>query len=162
MARRKLKEKYRKKPYAEAEDDEKVARNWKKTIGLYQRGEYSSATLRAAICMELMTNFAIRDELVTTKGLPIDFVNTLLKDANGIHRKFTGILLPIMEEYEEHPRLKQLWNGPIKRLNERRNKIAHGGEFDNGPSVKKLLDEAREAIVEVMDIFGSDQKFPEP
>ena len=159
MSRRQLKEKRRKTPYSMARDDEKVARNWTKTRGLYQRGEYSAAVLRAAISLELMVNYAIREELVGVKGLPLAFVDKLLRDANGITRKFTGIFLPIMEEYEEHDRLKQIWNGPIKKVNERRNRIAHGGEFDNESRVRETLNDAHSAITEIMGIFGSDQEF---
>lgn len=151
-----------KKPYEEAEDDEKVRRNWNKTLGLHERGEYSAAVLRAAISLELMVNYAIRQELVEEKELPIDFVNKLLKDANGITRKYKGILLPIMEEYEEHNDLKVLWQQNIEKVNQRRNRIAHGGEFDNKKPVYDLLCLAHEALTEVMELFGSKQSLKMP
>lgn len=68
-----------KTPYSDAEDDEKVRRNWNKTLGLFDKGEYSTAVLRAAISLELMTNFIIREELVYEKGLTLEFANRLLK-----------------------------------------------------------------------------------
>ena len=158
MPPRKLHSKHRKKPYSEAADDEKVVRNWHKTVGLFERGEYSSALLRAAICLELAVNFVIREELVGAKKLPIDFVNTLLKDANGIHRKFNGIFLPIMKEYEEYDDLKKLWKANIQKVNEKRNKVAHGGNFENKEPVKAVLALAYEAIMMMFDLFGSKKK----
>lgn len=150
------------KPYNDAEDDEKVRRNWTKTLGLFERGEYSAAVLRAAISLELMVNFAIREELVSTKRLPLNFVNKLLKDANGITRKYNGIFLPVMEEYEEHKELKAIWKEKIEKVNARRNRIAHGGEFENKKSVFDLLCLTHDALTEVMILFGSDQNFRQP
>lgn len=151
-----------KKAYHEADDDEKVCRNWNKTLGLHNRGEYSAAVLRAAISLELMVNYAIRQELVEEKELPIDFVDKLLKDANGITRKYNGILLPIMKEYEEHRDLKLLWKRKIEKVNARRNRIAHGGEFDNKKPVFEILCLAHDALTEVMNLFGSKETFKVP
>ncbi|MXQ08013.1 hypothetical protein GQ651_09165 [Alphaproteobacteria bacterium GH1-50] len=162
MATRKLRPIKKKKPYTDASDEEKVARNWTKTLGLFERGEYSASTLRAAITLELMVNFAIREELVVEKGLPLEFVDKLLKDANGITRKYQGIFLPIMLEYEEHDELKTLWNSHIKKVNERRNRIAHGGEFDNKKAVKELLQMAHHVLERIVVIFGSTQTFRAP
>ncbi|MGS4884962.1 hypothetical protein [Roseibium sp. MB-4] len=151
-----------KKPYSEAEDDEKVYRNWTKTLGLFERGEYSAAVLRAAISLELMVNFAIREELVEEKGLPLDFVDKLLKDANGITRKYNGIFLPIMKEYEEYAILKSVWKNKIEKVNERRNRIAHGGEFDNKAPVLNLLTLTHDSLCLIMNLFGSKRKFRKP
>ncbi|MGE0502517.1 MAG: hypothetical protein AB7I79_15570 [Rhizobiaceae bacterium] len=81
----------RKKPYSKASDDEKVARNWNKALGLYEREEWSVAVLRCATCLELMVNFVIRQELVTEKKLPLQFVDKLLQNANGIHNKYQNL-----------------------------------------------------------------------
>lgn len=161
MSKVKLKRKP-KKLYNDAEDDEKVRRNWTKTLGLFERGEYSAAVLRAAISLELMVNFAIREELVDTKDLPLDFVNKLLKDANGITRKYHGIFLPVMEEYEEHKELKVIWKTKIEKVNARRNKIAHGGEFENRKPVLDILCLTHDVLTEIMPLFGSNERFRKP
>jgi len=66
--RLKKKPKSKRTPYSKATDDEKVSRNWNKTRGLYNRGEYSVAVLRCGTCLELAVNFAIRQELVVDRG----------------------------------------------------------------------------------------------
>lgn len=152
-----------KKPYNEAQDDEKVRRNWTKTLGLFNRGEYSVAVLRAATSLELMANFAIRKQLVDENGLPIGFVDKLLKDANGIAPKYTKILLPIMEEDEEvYRELKTLWDQKITKVNARRNAIAHRGEFEHKGRALELLCLAHKVLSKVMPLFGSDRTFKDP
>ena len=56
-------------------------RNWKKTHGLFTRGEYSVAVIRCGTCIELSVNFAVRQELVVKRELPLSFVDKLLKNA---------------------------------------------------------------------------------
>ena len=144
----------KKKPYSKASDDEKVARNWNKAIGLYDRGEWSVAVLRCATCLELMVNFAIRQELVTENKLPLQFVDNLLKNANGIHSKYQNLFLPIMAQYEEHDDLKRLWGERIVKVNAERNKIAHQGEFRSRKSAKKVMEDTSFALQEIMGLYG--------
>ena len=75
-------------PYDSLSDDEKVRKNWNKTQGLYEREEWSVVVLRCGTCLELAMNFAIRQELVEDRKLPLKFVDKLLRNANGIHNKY--------------------------------------------------------------------------
>ena len=102
-------------PYNKLADDEKVRKNWNKALGLYEREEWSVAIIRCGTCLELAINFAIREELVSIRKLPLLFVDKLLRNSNGIHNKYQRIYLPIMDEYEEVERLKQLWKKPAVR-----------------------------------------------
>ncbi|GAA4175842.1 hypothetical protein [Shinella granuli] len=144
----------KKKSYSKASDDEKVARNWTKALGLYEREEWSVAILRCATCLELMVNFAIRQELVTEKKLPLQFVDKLLQNANGIHNKYQNLYLPIMAQYEEHDDLKRLWNQRIVKVNAERNKIAHQGEFRNCQAARTVLQDTSFTLREVMGLYG--------
>lgn len=144
----------KKKPYSKVSDDGKVARNWNKALGLYQREEWSVAVLRCATCLELMVNFAIRQELVSEKRLPLQFVDKLLQNANGIHNKYQNLFLPIMAQYEEHDDLKRLWNERIVKVNAERNKIAHQGEFRSRKAAKTVMEDTSFAMQQVMGLYG--------
>ena len=143
-----------KKPYSRASDDEKVARNWRKALGLYERGEYSVSILRCATCLELAVNFAIRQELVTERKLPLQFVDKLLLNANGIHSKYQKLYLPIMAQYEVQDDLKRLWNNQIKKINAERNKIAHQGEFRRHAAAERVMADTYAALQEIMSLYG--------
>lgn len=144
----------KKKPYSRASDDEKVARNWRKAFGLYERGEYSVAVLRCTTCLELAVNFAIRQELVTELKLPLQFVDKLLLNANGIHGKYQNLYLPIMAQYEEQDDLKRLWSDRITKVNAERNKIAHQGEFRSRKAADKVMADTYVALHEIMNLYG--------
>ena len=148
----------KKKPYSKVSDDEKVSRNWNKALGLYKRGEWSVAVLRCATCLELTVNFAIRQELVTDKKLPLQFVDRLLQNANGIHNKYQNLFLPIMAQYEEHEDLKRLWNERIVKVNTERNRIAHQGEFRSRKAAKKVMEDTSFAMQVVMSLYEHDCK----
>lgn len=144
--------------YSKAKDDEKVARNWNKAIGLYERGEYSVAILRCATSIELSLNFAIRQELVVDRDLPLSFVDKLLKNANGVRNKYLNIYLPIMEEWEEHKYLKKLWKSHIERINKNRNTIAHSGEFRSRKTAAQIMSSTQEVLEQIMSLYDHDAK----
>ena len=161
MSNPKLKKKPKSKrtPYSKTTDDEKVSRNWNKTRGLYNRGEYSVDVLRCGTCLELAVNFAIRQELVVDRELPLPFVNKLLLKANGISNKYQNIYLPIMEEWEEYDDLKKLWAIDISKVNNERNSVAHSGEFKGKKVAKKIMSHTFKAISEIMDLYEHDSHF---
>jgi len=70
----------------ERTDPEKIFANWNKTLGLFERGEYSLAIMRAAVTMEIAANIVVRHyiasgaQVVRTARLPI---NTLGIAASG-------------------------------------------------------------------------------
>jgi hypothetical protein len=155
----KKKPKSKRTPYSKASDDEKVRRNWSKARGLYEREEWSVAVLRCGTCLELAVNFAIRQELVEERGLPLPFVDKLLFKANGISNKYLNIYLPIMEEWEVHDDLKKLWGSDISKVNKERNSVAHSGEFKSEKVATKIMAHTFTAICEIMDIYDHQSEF---
>jgi len=143
-------------PYDSLSDDEKVRKNWNKAIGLYERKEWSVTILRCATCVELAVNFAIRQEMVEDRKLPLPFVNKLLKNSNGIHNKYQNIYLPIMEEYGEHEELKQLWSDTISKINTERNAVAHKGEFRNKSKATEIMKHTYDVLVVIFEIHSSN------
>ncbi len=139
-------------PYDKLSDDEKVLKNWNKALGLYGRGEWSVAILRCGTCLELAVNFAIRQELVEDRKLPLPFVDKLLRNANGIHNKYQNLYLPIMDEYQEVDSLKRLWFQAVSKVNEERNAIAHKGEFRSKDKATEVMEKTHAALVELFDL----------
>lgn len=144
-----------KAPYSEAQDDEKVVRNWNKTRGLHDRREYSVAIIRCATCVELVINFAIREELVKKRELPLAFVDKLLQNANGIQRKFQDIYLPIMKEHQRYDELKKIWSSDIVNINKQRNTIVHSGEFRSKLVSEKLMASTFNVLGRIMNLYNS-------
>ena len=145
-------------PYSKASDDEKVRRNWNKATGLYKRGEYSVSVLRCGTCVELAVNFAIRQELVVERDLPLPFVDKLLKSAYGLRNKYHNIYLPIMAERQKYQELKKLWRDHIYKINRERNVIAHSGEFRSQLVAKKVMGHTYEALQKIIDLYEHDVK----
>ena len=143
----------KKKPYSQASDDEKVDRNWRKALGLFERGEYSVAIIRCGTCIELAVNFAVRQELVIERELPLPFVDSLLKSTNGLRNKYQNLFLPIMAEYEEYDALKRLWRTYIEQINQQRNAVAHSGEFRSRSTAEKVMTDTYNALTEIMRLY---------
>lgn len=158
-SRLKKKSKSKRTPYSRASDDEKVRRNWNKALGLYDREEWSVVVLRCGTCLELAVNFAIRQELVVERELPLTFVNKLLLKASGISNKYQNIYLPIMEEWEEHGLLKSLWRDHIASVNKERNSVAHSGEFKSKKVAKQIMRHTYAAISEIMGLYEHSSEF---
>jgi hypothetical protein len=145
-------------PYDKLADDEKVRKNWNKALRLYERGEWSVAIIRCGTCLELAVNFAIREELVSCRKLPLPFVDKLLLNSNGIHNKYHKIYLPIMDEYNEVDDLKQLWIDAISKVNTERNAVAHRGEFRSKSKATAAMSHTYEALKEIFDLHSSKSK----
>jgi len=139
--------------YSKASGDERVSRNWRKTRRLYERGEYSVAIIRCGTCIELAVNFAVKQELVIERKLPLMFVDKLLKSANGLRNKYQNIYLPIMEEYEEYDELKRLWRGYIEKVNKERNAIVHSGEFRSKKVAKQVMENTLAVLQGIMNLY---------
>jgi hypothetical protein len=127
-------------------------------LGLYSRREWSVAILRCGTCLELAVNFAIRQELVEDRKLPLAFVDKLLRNANGIHNKYQNLYLPIMDEYQEVDGLKKLWSTAISKINEERNSVAHKGEFRNSVTATDIMQKTHAALTELMELHDSKSK----
>lgn len=148
----------KRKLYSSASDGEKVLRNWNKSKGLYTRREYSVAVLRCGTCVELVVNFAIRQELVTNHKLPLPFADTLLKNANGLYTKFQNLFLPIMEGHKKHADLKKIWKDDIIKINTERNGIAHRGEFRSQKVAKEVMKKTESVLGFIFGIYGNAYK----
>ena len=155
----KKKPKSKRTPYSKASDDEKVSRNWNKAVGLFSRGEFSVAVIRCGTCVELAVNFAVRQELVIERDLPLPFVNKMLKSANGLRNKYQNIFLPIMEEYEEHDELKKLWKDQIEKINKERNAVVHSGEFRAESVTRQVMERTYKSLKGIMDLYEHQAEF---
>ena len=151
----------RNKPKAERTDSEKVTANWRKTLGLFERGEFSVSIIRAATAAELMTNLAVRHELVTTRDLPPKFVDHLLVWANGVAGKFHKLLLPMLEGTERHTAVSAL-SKALKRVSDERNKVVHRGEFKKQSTARAALVAAHEYIQGLAATYAPSMHLREP
>jgi hypothetical protein len=127
-----------KKPYSQRSDTEKLESNWKKTLSLFERNEYSMAIIRAGTCAEIAANIVVRSELVQKRRLEPRFVDSLLRWANGLQGKFSRIILPLFDGTPQRTTLKK-HHKEIEALNDARNEIAHGGRFASKKSAENLL-----------------------
>jgi len=134
-----------KKPYSKRTDLEKLETNWTKTIGLFNRGEFSVSIVRAATTVELAANYVIRKELCRKHTLPKEFVDNLLVWANGLNGKFTKLIIPITKGSNRGNAYKQGWE-KLKKLNRERNAVAHSGEFKSQTTAVAVLNDAQEVI----------------
>ncbi len=134
-----------KKPYSKRTDLEKLESNWTKTIGLFNRGEFSVSIVRAATTAELAANYVIRKELCKKHILPKEFVDNLLVWANGLNGKFAKLIIPITKGNNRGKAYQQGWE-KLKRLNRERNAVAHSGEFKGQTTAVAVLNDAREVI----------------
>lgn len=138
-----------KKPYSQRSDLEKIQSNWTKTLGLFSRREYSLSIVRAAVTAELCLNFVIRMELHNKRNLPYDFVDNLLKWANGISGKIDKLYLPILKDSDFHSEAKEI-SKKIKAINTERNAVAHRGEFRKKETAEKFISQAREELLKLI------------
>jgi len=131
------------KPYSKRTDLEKLKSNWAKTCGLLDRREYSLAIVRAATAVELACNFTIRQELVAARSLPPDFVDSLLKWANGLDGKFTRLLSAITTG-KRRSQVKSVYR-LFEKFTKHRNGVVHRGEFKKESTARACLAAARDA-----------------
>jgi hypothetical protein len=103
--------------------------------------------------MELAVNFAVRQELVIERELPLPFVDGLLKSTNGVRNKYQNLFLPIMAEYEEFDALKRLWKTHIEPINKQRNAVAHSGEFRSRSAAEKVMIDTYGGLLEIMKLY---------
>jgi hypothetical protein len=142
----------------ERTDPEKVFANWNKTLGLFERGEYSLAIIRAAVTMEIAANIVVRAELVGRRSLPVNFVESLLMWSNGISGKFNKLIYPILEgspNYDAFKALDQDW----KKINRERNSVAHSGDFKTKDVAEDIVSRARNVLKAMMSDYQPTLKF---
>src|SRR5277367_6148959 len=91
-----------KNSYEQRSDVEKIQSQWHKLTGLHSREEWSAAIVRAATAAEIAANFAVRQEFKSRSIFKGDFVNSLLRWANGLDGKINRLLLPLSEGSKRH------------------------------------------------------------
>jgi hypothetical protein len=149
------KKKSNKADYSERNDIEKLLSNWTKVNGLYSRKEWSSVILRATTSVELAANYVIRKELEENRKLDPDFVNHLLRWANGIQGKFDKLLLPIFKDTDFLKDLKKL-KTQIKDINTERNTIAHSGQFKKESTANRIVLECQDVINTLVNRYNPE------
>ncbi|WP_167597977.1 hypothetical protein [Leeuwenhoekiella sp. ZYFB001] len=146
-----------KKDYSERTDIEKIQSNWTKINGLFSREEWSSAILRASTAVEISANYVVRQELELKRNLEPEFVNHLLKWANGVQGKFDKLLVPIFKGSEFQKELKKL-NKKVRDINKERNLIAHSGQFKKKSTAKRIIEESEIVINTLIKKYDNDFK----
>lgn len=142
-----------KKLYAELTDLEKLQKQWHKLSGLQTRKEWSAAIVRAATAAEIASNFAVRQEFTAKTKLDVDFVNHLLRWANGMAGKLDRLLVPLSaSNSKRNKKMKQL-KVFAEKLNQKRNAIAHQGEFCNEDEAQAHIDLARKFITDLVSLY---------
>src|SRR6266852_5101873 len=86
-----------KKRYEQRTDLEKIQSQWHKLTGLHSREEWSAAIVRAATAAEIAANLAVRQEFKSRSKFKTEFVNSLLRWANGLDGKINRLLVPLSE-----------------------------------------------------------------
>ena len=133
------------KPYSDRTDIERLQSSWKKLSGLMQREEWSAAITRAATAAEIAANIAVRHELQEQRHLDAEFVDHLLKWANGLSGKLDRILRPLHTTKAKQKVFKSLQK-KAQKINDQRNLVVHSGNFMNQKEAKEIVSVAKEFI----------------
>jgi len=141
-----------KKSYEKRSDVEKIQSQWHKLTGLHSREEWSAAVVRAATAAEIAANFAVREEFKARSKFDGDFVNSLLRWANGLDGKVNRLLLPLTDGKKEHTILSGV-KRHAEQINRKRNAVAHQGEFCNVGESQEAIESARKFIETVVRIY---------
>lgn len=132
-------------PYNDRSDLQKIQSQWNKIGGLLGRGkDWSAAIVRAATAAEIAANIAVRQRFAGT-GFSNDFVDSLLKWANGIDGKFTRLIIPAEADNARKTQLASL-KKQAELINQKRNDIVHRGAFADEPDALQLIEEARQVV----------------
>lgn len=133
-------------------EQEKIIAQWTKLTGLHSREEWSAAVVRSATAAELAANFAIRQEFEARSQFDSEFVNSLLRWANGINGKLDKLLCPILVGQEKSESVKHL-AVLARRINKKRNAIAHEGMFCSENEATKLIADCETFIVSLVRLY---------
>lgn len=142
----------KKKSYEKRSDVEKIQSQWHKLTGLHSREEWSAAVVRAATAAEIAANFAVRKEFKARSKFDGDFVNSLLRWANGLDGKLNRLLLPLTEGTKAHKTLSGVKKN-AEQINRKRNAVAHQGEFCNVGESQEVIESARKFIETLVKLY---------
>ena len=152
-----VKTKKKRKPYSERNDIEKIGANWRKMEALYQKKEWSSAVIRSAIASEIAINLMIREELVNIRKLDEQFVENLLKWANGIQGKIDRIIRPLSRDSKD-PLVSSMIISKLRNINNERNSVVHEGQFKRRSTAKRIIMLIKEVIESLVKRYETDFK----
>ena len=139
-----------KTPYDDRDDLEKLRSQWKKIDGILERRkEWSAAIVRAATAAEIAANIAIRKRFESESEFSPEFVNSLLRWANGIDGKFGRLIIPAERDEVRKKALGKL-KKRSERLNKKRNAIVHQGAFASKREMRELINLSREIVNELV------------
>lgn len=149
-----------KKPYKDLDDLEKLEKQWRKLSGLHHREEWSAVVMRAATAAEIAANLAIRNEFEARSKFDADFVGSMLVWANGLQGKVSRLLKPL---YKGTPKAKKLATlfAVMERINNRRNAVAHAGEFCNVEEADAVIADCRTFVEGLVVLYHPDFKLKE-
>lgn len=139
----------KRKPYNQRTDLEKIESQWTKLSNLHSREEWSAAVIRAATAAEIALNLAIRREFASRSQFDEHLVNHLLKWANGLDGKLNKLLLPMLKGQDKHDSIKKLCK-LAKTINDKRNGIAHRGEFCIKKDATELIEKSKKFVLGVV------------
>lgn len=144
-----------KKPYAERDDLEKLKSQWNKLSGLLERGEWSAAIIRAATAAEITANIAIRKSFKEKSQFEPEFVNSMLRWANGLAGKIDRLLMPMADTSEWLKELKGL-KKTAEKINTTRNAVVHQGEFANQKKANETFELSKKFIESLLSHYEPD------
>lgn len=137
-------------PYRERTDLEKIVSQWRKLSGLQTRGEWSALVVRAATAAEISLNLAIRREFAAKSTFDNDFVDSMLRWANGIGGKVQRLLIPLVASQPGRLKRAKALEKVALRINAIRNAVVHQGEFCNEGEAIRAIADAQTLISEVV------------
>ena len=141
-----------KKKYEQRSDVEKIQSQWHKLTGLHSREEWSAAVVRAATAAEIAANFAVRQEFTARGKFDDDFVNSLLRWANGLDGKLNRLLIPMSKGTKANNILSGV-RKDAEQVNKKRNAVTHQGEFCNVGESQEAIERARKFIETIVGIY---------
>jgi hypothetical protein len=151
MTDKKKKKKKKRKPYEDRSDLERCQAQWWKLTGLHYREESSAAIVRAVTAAEIACNYAIRIEL-GPGNLRRDFIDRLLRDANGLRGKVEKLLEPLVEGTPRAKTIRKLHRS-MKEINKTRNLIVHAGHFNKPEEARKVIETTRQFIHGLVHLY---------
>ena len=140
------------KPYDDRTDVERIESQWYKLSGLHSREEWSAAVVRAATAAEIAANLVIRKEFSERSQFNAEFVDGLLKWANGLSGKIDRLLLPLFVGTKQHSSLKKMRN-VSEQISRLRNDVVHRGVFCNEAEARKIIAQSKEVVEALVRLY---------
>jgi hypothetical protein len=139
--------------YEQRPDLEKCQAQWWKLTGLHHREESSAAIVRAVTAAEIACNYAIRTEL-KPGNLRKDFVDKLLRDANGLRGKVERLLVPLVKDDPHKATTIRDLHESMKTINKTRNLIVHAGHFNEPEEARQVIETTRQFIHGLVHLYN--------